>query len=99
VAGRDFVHIILWNGKTFRVLNELDDNNRQALWIEPDTSLPAERVVRMLNQLKEIRGVPAMIRVDNGSELVSIKLDLWCREYGVTQASIQTGDPTHFRFI
>jgi putative transposase len=62
------MHDSLWGGKPFRVLNIVDDYNRQALWIEPDTSLPAKRVVRVLNQIKESRGVPAMIRVDNGPE-------------------------------
>jgi len=40
-----------------------------------------------------------MIRVDNGPELVSIKLDLWCRENGVTLAFIQPGKPTQNAFI
>ena len=37
----------LSNGRTFRTLNVIDDYNREALWIEVDTSLPAERVVRV----------------------------------------------------
>jgi putative transposase len=63
--------------------------------MEPDTRLPAERVVRVLNQLKESRGVPAMIWVDNGPELVNIKLNLWCCENGVMLAFIQPGKPTY----
>ena len=39
----------------------------RALAIEVDTSLPAERVIRVLDQLKERRGLPKQIRVDNGS--------------------------------
>lgn len=99
VWSMDYMHDSLWDGKPFRVHNIVDDFNRQALRIEPDTSLAAERVVRVLNQLKESRGVPAMIRVDNGPELVSIKLDLWCRENGVTLAFIQPGKPTQNAFI
>jgi len=99
VWSMDFKHDSFWDGKPFRVLNIVDDLNRQALRIEPDTSLKADRVVRVLNQLKDTRGVPAMIRVDNGPELVSIKLDLWCRENGVTLAFIQPGKPTQNAFI
>jgi hypothetical protein len=31
-------------------LNVIDDDNREALWIEVDTSLPKERVVRVLDK-------------------------------------------------
>lgn len=68
------------------MLNILDDYNRQVLWIETDVSLPAQRVTRVLDCLKESRGLPEMIRVDNGPELISLKLDLWCRDNGVTLA-------------
>ena len=40
----------------------------QVLWIEVDTSLPALRVIRVLEPLAESRGLPGMIRVDNGPE-------------------------------
>ena len=53
------------DGRSFRTLNVLDDFNREGLAIEVDFSLPAERVVRSLNQIIEWRGKPAVIRVDN----------------------------------
>ena len=40
----------LSNGRAFRTLNVLDDYNREALWIEVDTSFLAERVVRVLEK-------------------------------------------------
>jgi putative transposase len=39
------------DGRAFRTLNILDDFNREAFWIEVDTSLPAERVTRVLEML------------------------------------------------
>lgn len=42
-----------------------DDFNREGLGIEVDFSLPAERVIRSLNQIIEWRGKPFAIRVDN----------------------------------
>ncbi len=53
------------DGRQFRLLNVLDDFNREGLGIEVDFSLPAERVVRALNQIIEWRGKPIAIRVDN----------------------------------
>lgn len=46
-------------------------NNARILAIEVDTSLPAERVVRTLEQLKIERGLPTQLRVGNGPELIS----------------------------
>ena len=90
----DFMHDSLWDGRTYRLLNILDDYNREVLAIEVDTSLPAQRVIRVLERLKEQRRLPAMIRVDNGPEFISAKLDHWCREHKITLAYIEPGEPT-----
>lgn len=55
----------LADGRQFRLLNVLDDFNCEGLGIEVHFSLPAERVVRSLNQIIEWRGKPLAIRVDN----------------------------------
>ena len=73
-----------YNGTRFRVLNILEEGVREALDIVVDTSLPAARVVRVLEQLKSERGLPKMIRVDNGSEMTSLLFTQWCAENGVT---------------
>ena len=62
------------DGRAFRLLNVLDDFNREGLAIDVDFSLPAERVIRSLNRIIEWRGKPDSIRVDNGPEYVSGKL-------------------------
>ena len=72
----DFMNDALLSGRKFRTLNLLDDYNREILSIEVDTSLPAERVVRVLNQVIDWRGIPRRIRVDNGPEFISSKLGL-----------------------
>ena len=89
----------LWDGRTFRMLNVIDDFNRQVLWIETDTSLPALRVIRVLEQLEASRGLPEMIRVDNGPEFISHKLDAWCKDHGITPAYIQPGKPTQNAYV
>ncbi len=61
----DFMADQLADGRSIRTLNVLDDFNREGLCIEVDFSLPAERVVRSLNQIIEWRGQPQAIRVDN----------------------------------
>jgi putative transposase len=84
----DFMSDSLSNGRTFRTLNVIDDYNREALWIEVDTSLPAERVVRVLEQLLFWRGKPTCIRMDNGPELISQRLESWAKEKHIDLLSI-----------
>lgn len=95
----DFMSDSLWDGRKIRLLNVIDDCNREVLWIEADTSLPTQRVIRVLEALKEMRGLPQMIRVDNGPEFISFKLDSWCKENKITLVFIQPGKPSQNAFI
>jgi putative transposase len=74
VWSMDFMHDRLEDGRAFRLLNVIDDFNREGLGIEVDFSLPAERVIRSLDQIIEWRGKPLLIRCDNGPEYVSTAL-------------------------
>ncbi len=56
----NFLSNSLVDGKRFRVLNTIDDSNRESLAVEVDTSLPALRVIRVLQRLVDSRGTPAM---------------------------------------
>ncbi len=95
----DFMTDSFWNGRRFRMLNVIDDYNREVLAIETDTSLPALRVIRVLERLKETRGLPGMIRVDNGPEFISDKLDAWCKDHKIQLVFIQPGKPMQNGFI
>jgi putative transposase len=95
----DFMSDSLSNGRAFRTLNVIDDFNREALWIEVDTSLPAERVVRVLEQLLDCRGKPTQIRMDNGPELISQRLESWAQEKQVDLLHIQPGKPAQNAYI
>lgn len=89
----------LWNGGKFRLLNIVDDYNREVLTLEADISLPAHRVIRVLEYLKEFRGLPKMIRVDNGPEFISHALDEWCRKHGIVLTYIQPGKPMQNGYV
>ncbi|WP_131326381.1 DDE-type integrase/transposase/recombinase [Comamonas thiooxydans] len=66
----DFMSDALWSARRFRTFNVIDEFNRKCLRIEIDTSLPAARVVRVLEELAEFRRVPQSIRLDNGPEFI-----------------------------
>lgn len=95
----DFMHDQLDNGRSYRLLNVLDDFNREGLAIEVDFSLPAERVVRTLNQIIEWRGKPRQIRCDNGPEYISKVLEQWADKNQIQLVFIQPGNPQQNAFI
>ncbi|MBK6752530.1 MAG: hypothetical protein IPG69_02845 [Flavobacteriales bacterium] len=51
----------LWDGRTYRLLNVIDDYNREVLAIEVDTSLQALRVIAYWRSMS-VRPLPKMIR-------------------------------------
>ncbi|MGG7519633.1 IS3 family transposase, partial [Allorhizobium undicola] len=99
VWSMDFMADRLEDGRQFRLLNVLDDFNREGLGIEVDFSLPAERVIRSLNQIIEWRGKPFAIRVDNGPEYVSGKLMEWAETQGIALSHIQPGKPQQNAYV
>jgi putative transposase len=95
----DFMSDSLWDGRKFRLLNIMDDYNRELLAIEADTCMPTIRLIRELERLKETRGLPDMIRTDNGPEFISKELDNWCQKEKIHLHFIQPGKPMQNAFI
>jgi putative transposase len=95
----DFMSDALWDGRRYRTFNVVDDFNREALAIEVDFNLPAERVVRVLDRIAVVRGYPLKVRLDNGPELISVKLADWAEQHGVTLEFIKPGKPMQNGFI
>jgi putative transposase len=89
----------LVDGRKFRLLNVIDDFNRESLCIEADSSLPTLRIIRVLENLLKQRGKPANIRTDNGPEFISHKLEEWCRKHAITLQFIQPGKPMQNAYI
>jgi putative transposase len=95
----DFMSDALTDGRKFRVLNIIDDFNRESLKIEVDTSLPALRVQRALDEIVKERGMPANIRSDNGPEFISRVMQEWCEDKKVSWHYIQPGKPMQNAYI
>jgi putative transposase len=97
----DFMSDRLVDGRRFRILNIIDDFNRESLAIEVDTSLPSSRLIRVLEKLIAQRGCPANIRCDNGPEFISHILQAWCNDPSrrISLQFIQPGKPMQNAYI
>lgn len=89
----------LANGRKFRVLNVIDDHNREALLIEAFYPIPAERLVNSLKQLMQYRPKPKRIRTDNGPEFISKTFVKFCNEHDIELQYIQPGKPAQNAYI
>jgi len=95
----DFMSDCLATGRRFRTLNIVDDLTRECPAIEVDTSLPGARVVRVLDKLAILRGLPDTIVIDNGSEFTGRALDAWANKHGVKLHFIDPGKPVQNAYI
>ena len=67
--------------------------------LEIDYSLPAARVIRVLEQIAEERGLPEEIRVDNVPEFISVTLECWAKSKQVKLEHIKPGKPGQNAYI
>ncbi|MGP3590244.1 IS3 family transposase [Vagococcus sp. WN89Y] len=95
----DFMNDALTCGRRFRTFNVVDDFNREALAIEIDLNLPAQRVIRVLERIAVNRGYPLKLRMDNGPEFISLALAEWAETRDVALEFIKPGKPTQNAFI
>jgi len=89
----DFLTDAFTDGRRFRILAIVDDFTRECLALVADTSLSGLRVVRELDALIAIRGRPAMIVSDNGTELTSMAILRWSQEQRIEWHYIAPGKP------
>ncbi len=90
----DFVADALFDGRRLLTLPIVDNYTSECLAIEVGQSLKRDDVVRVLEQLRLIRGLPKTIKVDNGSKFISKAMDKWAYEYGVELDFSRPGRPT-----
>jgi putative transposase len=95
----DFMSDALSTGRKLRVLNIMDDCTRESLAAYADFSIPAEKVVIVLQDIIAERGKPEQIRVDNGPEFLSKAFKDWCKENKIEIKYIQPGKPMQNGYI
>lgn len=89
----DFVADQTIDGRRLRFLTVIDEFTREAIWIECARYLNSHDVVRVLDQLVESRGYPAILKSDNGPEFVADRIQEWIEDRPTDTYFIEPGSP------
>ena len=95
----DFVSDAFTDGRRFRLLAVVDDYSRECLALVADTSLSGARVARELDAIIALRGRPATVVSDNGTEFTSTAILRWCQRTKIGWHYIAPGKPTQNAFV
>ena len=95
----DFMSDELYNGQRIRLLTLVDNFTRESLAIEVNCHLGGQVVAEKLSLVAQERSKPKKIRVDNGPEFTSKKLDQWAYLNEVELDFSRPGKPTDNAFI
>jgi putative transposase len=89
----DFVFDACANGQQLKCLTIVDEYTRECLAIDVAGSIRSGRVIDVLSRLMSERGIPRVLRSDNGPEFVSKAILGWALSCGLDSALIDPGKP------
>ncbi|MGD0321862.1 MAG: IS3 family transposase [Acidimicrobiales bacterium] len=95
----DFVSATVRRGGPIRILNVLDEYSRRSLGSRVARSIGATSVVKHLEKLFEMHGLPRAIRSDNGREFISSTVISFLVAQKVNPIFIEKGKPQQNPFI
>ena len=99
VWSADFVFDRTAEGRVLKCLTIVDDATTEAVAIVPARALGGLPVTRVLDALAITRGLPQVLRTDNGLEFCGRAMLTWAHERGVTLRLIEPGKPTQNAYI
>ncbi len=99
VWSADFVFDRTAEGRVLKCLTIVDDATTEAVAVVPARALGGLPVTRVLEQLAASRGLPQVLRTDNGPEFCGRALLTWAYERGLTLRLIEPGKPNQNAYI
>ena len=97
VWSADFVFDRTAEGRVVKCLAIVDDATTEAVAIVPARALGGLAVTRVLDRLTLTRGLPRVLRTDNGLEFCGRAMLMWAHERRVTLRLIEPGKPNQKR--
>jgi len=95
----DFMSDELFDGRRLRIFTLVDEFTRECLAVRAGQRFGGDDVVQILERITRGRGKPAAIRVDNGPEFTSKRLDQWAYWNRVELDFSRPGKPTDNPYI
>lgn len=86
-------------GRWFRIFAVVDDFTRECVRLVAETSIAGLRVARELDWAIAERSRPALIVIDNGTELTTMAILRWPKERDVEWHYIAPGKPEQNGFV
>ena len=99
VWSMDFVFDRTAEGRVLKCLTLVDDATHEAVAIEVERAISGHGVVRVLKRLALTRGLPKVIRTDNGKEFCGKAMVSWAHEAGVHLRLIEPGKPNQNAYV
>lgn len=99
VWSADFVFDRTAEGRVIKCLTIVDDATTEAVATVPARALGGLAVTRILDHLAETRGLPRVLRTDNGAEFCGRAMLTWAHHRGVSLRLIDPGKPTQNAYI
>lgn len=99
VWSADFVFDRTAEGRVLKCLTIVDDATTEAVAIVPARALGGLPLTRVLEQLAASRGLPQVLRTDNGPEFCGRAMLTWAHERGLTLRLIEPGQPTQNAYV
>lgn len=99
VWSMDFVFDRTADGRVIKCLTIVDDATHEAVAIEVERAISGLGVTRVLDRLALSRGLPQVIRTDNGKEFCGKTMVTWAHERGVQLRLIQPGKPNQNAYV
>lgn len=95
----DFVFDRTADGRVLKCLTIVDDATHEAVAIEVERAISGQVLTRVLDRLMLSRGLPIVIRTDNGKEFCGKAMLNWAYERGVQLRLIQPGKPNQNAYV
>ena len=99
VWSMDFVFDRIAGGRVLKCLAIVDDGTHESVAALPEHAIGGQHLTRILDRLAWQRGLPKIIRTDNGKEFTGKAMLTWAHERGVTLRLIEPGKPNQNAYI